>query len=160
MSTPKTLVLVLFSSFLLSLGGCAGKKAVTDSPNPVLPTVSLQLGSAKLVVELARNETERERGLMLRGGLEDGRGMLFIFDKDERLSFWMKNTTIPLSLAYIAAEGSVRQIVDLVPLSLAPVQAERSVRYALEVPRGWFERAGVKVGDRMDLAAIEAAPAK
>jgi uncharacterized membrane protein (UPF0127 family) len=64
----------------------------------------------------------------------------------------MKNTRLPLSLAYISSDGSIRQIVDLEPQSLASVQAERSVRYALEVPRGWFGRAGVRVGDIVRLA--------
>ena len=83
---------------------------------------------------------------MFRKSLDDGKGMLFVFDRDEQLAFWMKNTSIPLSLAYIASDGTIRQIVDLEPQSLATVQAERSVRYALEVPRGWFDRAGVRVG--------------
>jgi uncharacterized membrane protein (UPF0127 family) len=78
--------------------------------------------------------------------------MLFIFDAVGDYPFWMKNTLIPLSLAYISSDGSIRQIVDLEPQSLASVQAERSVRYALEMPRGWFERAGVRVGDLVRLA--------
>ena len=114
----------------------------------------IKIGGAQVLAELARNETERERGLMYRKSLEDGQGMLFVFDSDQQLSFWMKNTIIPLSLAYISSDGTIRQIVDLVPQSLASVQADRSVRYALEVPQGWFDRAGVRVGDMVDLAAL------
>jgi uncharacterized membrane protein (UPF0127 family) len=136
----------------LSLSACAGKKAVTDSPNPTLKTAALAAGSASVMAEIARTEVERERGLMFRTSLEDGKGMLFIFDRDERLSFWMKNTRIPLSLAYISSDGTIRQIVELEPESLASVQAERSVRYALEVPKLWFSRVGVVVGDRVRLA--------
>jgi len=139
----------------LSLASCAKPaKAVTDSPNPTLAAVSIKVGSAELLAEIARTETERERGLMFRTSLADGKGMLFVFDKEDRLAFWMKNTRIPLSLAYIASDGSIRQIVDLEPFSLASVEAERSVRYALEVPRGWFDRAGVKVGDKVELGAL------
>ena len=149
---PVTLLLACFLAFALPLSSCAGKKAVTDSPNPVLKTAVLGVGAAQVLAEIARTEVERERGLMFRKKLEDGKGMLFIFDKDDRLAFWMKNTLIPLSLAYIASDGSIRQIVDLEPRSLEAIQAERSVRYALEVPKGWFDRAGVRVGDLVRLA--------
>jgi hypothetical protein len=147
--------LILASLLLFPLASCVDRRAVTDSPNPPLATSTIRVAKAHVVAEIARTEVERERGLMFRTSLEDGKGMLFIFEKDERLSFWMKNTRIPLSLAYIASDGTIRQIVDLEAESLATVQAERSVRYALEVPKGWFERAGVGVGDSVDLQGIE-----
>jgi uncharacterized membrane protein (UPF0127 family) len=101
-----------------------------------------------LELEIARTEAERARGLMYRKSLNDGKGMLFVFEKDEILSFWMKNTLIPLSIAFIASDGRILEIRDMEPESLIPVKSSRSVRYALEVPRGWFDRAGVKPGDR------------
>lgn len=149
-------LLLFVTACCLVLAACAGKKAeITDSPNPKLATKTIHVGSAMVVAEIARTETERERGLMFRKSLADGEGMLFVFDKDEQLDFWMKNTLIPLSLAYISSDGTIRQIVDLAPQSLASVQAERSVRYALEVPKGWFDRAGVHVGDRADLSGLD-----
>jgi uncharacterized membrane protein (UPF0127 family) len=154
---PSVLVaLLLAASLSAALAACADKKpaAVTDSPNPKLATIPVKVGQAQLVAEVAATETERERGLMFRTSLADGTGMLFVFDKDQQLAFWMKNTKIPLSLAYIASDGTIRQIVDLEPESLASVQAERSVRYALEVPRGWFGRAGVRVGDRVSFGDL------
>jgi uncharacterized membrane protein (UPF0127 family) len=148
--------LVLVSCLALTLASCADakNKAVTDSPNPTLTTASIKVGGAQVLAEIARTEDQRERGLMFRTSLADGKGMLFVFDKDDRLAFWMKNTKIPLSLAYIASDGTIRQIADLEPESLASVQAERSVRYALEVPRGWFDRAGVRVGDKVELGGL------
>jgi hypothetical protein len=143
--------------FALPLASCADKKAVTDSPNPRLQTATIRVGKVQVVAEIARTEVERERGLMFRTSLEDGKAMLFVFDRDERLAFWMKNTRIPLSLAYIASDGTIRQIVDLEAESLATVQAECSVRYALEAPKGWFERAGIRVGDSVDLRGIDSA---
>jgi uncharacterized membrane protein (UPF0127 family) len=100
-----------------------------------------------LEAEIARTETERAQGLMYRKSLDDGKGMLFIFEKDQVLSFWMKNTLIPLSIAFIASDGRILEIRDMEPESLIPVNSSRSVRYALEVPRGWFDRAGIKAGD-------------
>jgi uncharacterized membrane protein (UPF0127 family) len=101
-----------------------------------------------LEAEIARTDEERAQGLMYRKSLDDGKGMLFIFERDEILSFWMKNTLVPLSIAFIASDGRILEIRDMEPESLIPVRSGRSARYALEVPRGWFSRAGVKPGDR------------
>ncbi|MDR2477997.1 MAG: DUF192 domain-containing protein [Treponema sp.] len=100
-----------------------------------------------LKVELARTPQERSQGLMRRGSLADGEGMLFIFERDEALSFWMKDTLIPLSIAFIASDGRITEIRDMRPRDLSAVRSSRSVRYALEVPQGWFTRAGVQTGD-------------
>ena len=88
---------------------------------------------------------------MNRKNIPDGTGMLFVFDKDERLRFWMKDTPHPLSIAYIDSSGRIRNIYDMTPFSLAPVKSTVSVRYALEVPRGWFDRVNIKVGDTLAL---------
>jgi uncharacterized membrane protein (UPF0127 family) len=97
--------------------------------------------------EIARTDEERSRGLMNRDALSDGRGMLFVFDRDQILSFWMKDTRIPLSIAYIAHDGRIIEIHTMKPLDTTPVHSARSVRYALEVPQGWFGRVGIAVGD-------------
>jgi uncharacterized membrane protein (UPF0127 family) len=98
-------------------------------------------------VELARTEQEQKQGLMHRKSLDDGKGMLFIFDRDQIMSFWMKNTLIPLSIAFIASDGRIIEIKDMEPLRLSAVNSERSVRYALEVNQGWFSRVGIGPGD-------------
>jgi uncharacterized membrane protein (UPF0127 family) len=100
-----------------------------------------------ILAELARTGTQRSQGLMNRRSLQDGRGMLFVFEHDQILSFWMKNTLIPLSIAFIAADGRILEIRDMKPLDLTPVSSSRSVRYALEAPQGWFDRAGIRIGD-------------
>ena len=97
--------------------------------------------------EIARTQEERQQGLMFRQNLPDGEGMLFIFERDEILSFWMRNTYIPLSIAFITYDGRIVDIKDMYPLDETSVTSSRSVRYALEVPQGWFSRAGVQVGD-------------
>jgi uncharacterized membrane protein (UPF0127 family) len=77
--------------------------------------------------------------------------MLFIFENDQMLSFWMKNTPTPLSIAYIDYAGRIRDILDMTPYSLADINSTVSVRYALEVPQGWFDRAGISKGDLLTL---------
>ena len=111
----------------------------------------------KITVEIARTEEERAQGLMHRKKLPDGEGMIFIFDRDQQLSFWMKNTVIPLSIAFIASDGRITEIRDMQPLDLNSVKSSRSVRYALETPQGWFERTGIKPGDIVHIGNVRQA---
>jgi uncharacterized membrane protein (UPF0127 family) len=104
--------------------------------------------------EIARTGEERDRGLMHRHELPDGEGMLFVYERDQILSFWMKNTYIPLSIAFITSDGRIVEIRDMFPHDTNSVLSSRSVRYALEVPQGWFSRAGVLLGDIVNLSQI------
>ena len=97
--------------------------------------------------EIAKNETDRNYGFMNRKKIPDGTGMLFVFEKYQILSFWMKNTPHPLSIAYLDSNGVIKNIYDMTPFSLSPIKSTVSVRYALEVPQGWFEKAGIRTGD-------------
>jgi uncharacterized membrane protein (UPF0127 family) len=111
-------------------------------------------GRVAVMAEIASTPGQREQGLMYRKELKDGNGMLFVFDRDEMLSFWMKNTLVPLSIAYIAYDGRILEIHDMQSGDLTPVRSGRSARYALEVPQGWFDRAGIVPGDRLDTSAL------
>ena len=135
-------------------GTAAGKK--TSSGTPDLPTVTIDASGAEKVevrVEIADNPFERARGLMYRTALGEDRGMLFVFSKEQPLSFWMKNTYIPLSIAYIDSKGRITDILDMKPLDDKPPHyvSSEPVQYALEVNQGFFEKHGVKVGDKAEL---------
>ncbi len=97
--------------------------------------------------EVAVTDEEQSMGFMYRKKIPDGTGMLFLFDKDKIARFWMKNTPSALSIAYIDYKGTIRDILHMTPLSEAEVVSSVYVRYALEVPQGWFEKQGIKVGD-------------
>jgi uncharacterized membrane protein (UPF0127 family) len=103
--------------------------------------------TVSVLAEIASTEEQRATGLMHRKHLDEGKGMLFVFTADQIMAFWMKNTLIPLSIAYIASDGSIREIHNMQAQSLDTVNSSRSCRYALEVPQGWFERTGINVGD-------------
>ena len=137
-SAVSPILIPAVSLLLLLFAGCASAE-----------TVELTVGSAAFTVEIADTADERARGLMNRRTLPEDRGMLFVFPRDQKVSFWMKNTTIPLTVAYIARDGRIVELHDLEPLSQVPVPSRRSVRYALELNRGAFERAGAGVGDRV-----------
>jgi uncharacterized membrane protein (UPF0127 family) len=84
--------------------------------------------------------------------------MFFVFETDRILSFWMKDTLIPLSIAFIAYDGRILEIHDMEAHSLRAVQSSRSARYALEVPQGWFARAGIGAGDTVSLPDRQISP--
>jgi uncharacterized membrane protein (UPF0127 family) len=89
---------------------------------------------------------------MFRSRLEKDSGMLFVFDREQMLDFWMKNTSIPLSIAYIDSEGIIREIYDMKPLDISvSYPSKYPARYALEVNRGWFSRKGIRKGSRLIL---------
>ncbi len=117
-----------------------------------LETREIMLGKKTITVEMADSPESRRSGLMNRKELGRDRGMLFIFEEEQKLSFWMKNTSIPLSIAYISKSGVIREIHDMTPFSQSPVYSSHSVLYALEVNRGWFEENGISVGDRLQLS--------
>jgi len=106
---------------------------------------------AVVKAEIASAQEERNKGLMFRKKLPDGEGMLFVFEADQVLSFWMKNTYIPLSIAFITHDGRIIDIKDMYPHDTSSVLSSRSVRYALEAPQGWFSRSGVRIGDTVNI---------
>jgi len=144
--------LVLFLAVLSSCLGGEGSGLQAFETQEI--AIEGREGIVRLVVELALTPAQHQQGLMHRTELNDGEGMLFVFDRDQMLSFWMKNTLIPLSIAYIAADGRIVEIFDMEPGNLNPVRSSRSVRYALEVPQNWFSRAGLGPGDRLDTAGL------
>jgi uncharacterized membrane protein (UPF0127 family) len=139
---------VLWLSVVFSLSFCTTEKAQTALETAIV-TITGETSTVTVEAELARTEAERTAGLMYRKKLEDGKGMLFIFETDQVLSFWMKNTFIPLSIAFISYDGTITDIIDMYPHNTNPVHSSRSVRYALEAPQGWFSGAGVKPGDNV-----------
>ena len=121
-----------------------------------LRTVTIETSGGaevKVRVEIADDVFERARGLMHRTALGENRGMLFVFPSEEERSFWMKNTLIPLSIAYIDAEARIVDIQDMKALDDDPPHyvSAKPALHALEVNKGFFDERGVKVGDRVRL---------
>ena len=105
----------------------------------------------ELTVELARTAEERSRGLMFREELPEDGGMLFVFPQDTEAGFWMKDTLIPLSIAFIAADGAILGVQEMEPLSTELHRPSVPYRYALEVNQGWFQEHGLGRGDRVEI---------
>ncbi|OGP55382.1 MAG: hypothetical protein A2162_11725 [Deltaproteobacteria bacterium RBG_13_52_11b] len=109
--------------------------------------IPLYVKDKEIRVEVAKAPEERGRGLMGRKQLGDSEGMLFIFETEDYHSFWMKNTLIPLSIAFIDKEGRIVRVTDMKPLTLESHAPPKPVLYALEMKQGWFSANGIKVGD-------------
>lgn len=112
--------------------------------------------AATVEAEIAADAAARAQGLMWRKSVPDGSGMVFVFPRDERMSFWMKNTLAPLSIAFIDSRGVLREILDMEPHDLTPVRSPGFRRYALEVPQGWFARNGIAAGSALSPGSLEA----
>lgn len=114
-----------------------------------MQTVTIELAGTPFSIEVATSLEEQTKGLMKRKSLDPNSGMIFTYDYDKKMSFWMKNTLIPLSIAYISADGVVKEIYDMEPLDLVPVVSKHSVRYALEVNQGRFSELGIVTGMKL-----------
>lgn len=105
-------------------------------------------GSDTVTAEVADTPEARERGLMFRTELEDGEGMLFVFRDEEIRSFWMRDTYIPLDIAFMDRTQRIVDIQQMEPLVEDFYESRAPAMFALEVPQGWFERQGIEVGER------------
>lgn len=176
---PSATILTLLFASLLLLAGCAGEQSsapnettstttapATTAPSGTTPATTVQAAgtgepeatvtilnsageSVPVRVEIANTPAKRERGLMERTALPEDAGMLFIFLQEQPLSFWMKNTLIPLSIAYIDSQGRIVDIQDMQPLDETPHPSAAPAQYALEVNQGFFAQRGIEVGNKL-----------
>jgi uncharacterized membrane protein (UPF0127 family) len=142
---------LLHSAFCILLLLSCGPSAPRPSsrvPRPSVPTAELRIKDSRLFAEVVSRPEDRNLGLMFRRSLAPDSGMLFVFEEDEVQRFWMKNTLIPLSIAYITRDSLITDILEMATLdTMTPYVSSRPVRYALEMNSGWFQSKGIKPGD-------------
>ena len=119
-----------------------------------LPTTTLTIEGHKIVAEIATTQEQRSLGLMNRFSLQPDHGMLFVFERAEPLAFWMKNTYVPLSIAFIAPDGRIVNIEDMKPQTEDSHWSKGPALYALEMKKGWFQERGIGAG-----AVVKGVPA-
>ena len=112
-----------------------------------LPITPLTIKGHKIAAEVAATPEQRTNGLMHRFSLKTDHGMVFVFERAEPIGFWMKNTFIPLSIAFIAADGRILNVDDMAPQDETPHRSKGSALYALEMRKGWFAERGIGPGD-------------
>ena len=145
----RSLALTLTLSWVLLSAACQPKAA--DSSPFGLRIAELKISNVPLTVEIADTPQASENGLMFRDSLPEDRGMLFLFEQPKKASFWMRNTKIPLSIAYIDSTEKILEIKSMSPLdeTVVPSSSDQ-VAYALEVNQGWFVRHGISSGAKID----------
>lgn len=118
-------------------------------PQPRLPTIELSAGMHNIVAEVARTPQQQQIGMMMRTKMEPHEGMLFVFDDVAPRCFWMRNTLLPLAIAFISDDGTIANIAEMQPQSDESHCSSRPVRYALEMNKGWFAKRGIKPGMKL-----------
>jgi len=136
--------LCIFIVYTAFVTGCSGRKEV----------IPISVSGVHLEVEYAGTPEKHMKGLMNRKSLAEDEGMLFIFPEEKVLSFWMKNTHIPLSIAFIDGEGKIIQIEAMEPHSLDLHVSRKRARFALEMNRDWFRRHKIKEGDVVRIPSV------
>ena len=122
-------------------------------PSGGLPTVDMRIGSQTYTLEIANTEPLRARGLMERDSMPADRGMIFVFAESEPLSFWMKNTRIPLEILYLDDGGQIVSIHEMKPYDRSSIPSARPAKYAIELNLGQVKTSGVKPGDVLKIPA-------
>jgi uncharacterized membrane protein (UPF0127 family) len=136
---------------------CIGLALAAAHASAQMPEINLAIGGQKLTAEVAASNPERQQGLMHRRMMPENRGMLFVFTEEAQHAMWMRNTYIPLSVAFIDSKGIITNIEDMKPHTEVAHPATRPVRYALEMNLGWFAQRGIKAGVKIE--GLEKAPA-
>ena len=138
-------------SALLSISAllAAAPAAAQQIPQTGLPVVELGAGMHLIHAEVARTDEQRAIGLMARKEMAQNAGMIFVFEQPAQQCFWMRNTLIPLSAAFVADDGTIVNIVEMQPLSDTSHCSVKPVRYVLEMNKGWFAKRGLKAGAKL-----------
>jgi uncharacterized membrane protein (UPF0127 family) len=126
-----------------------------EAPQRDLPRVTLKAGMHLIQAQVASTPQQRATGLMFRQDMPNNEGMLFVFDEPAVQCFWMKNTLLPLTAAFVTDEGTIVNLTDMKPQTLDSHCSEKPVRYVLEMNLGWFAKRGLKAGSRLGGAPFD-----
>lgn len=140
---------VASAAFLAILTAGPGSAMAQEVPQMHLPRTTLTAGIYQIEVQVAQAPVEREIGLMLRKDLPQQEGMLFVFEAPQSQCFWMKNTLLPLTAAFIADDGTIVNLADMKPQTLDSHCSSKPVRFVLEMNQGWFQKKGLKAGSQL-----------
>jgi len=156
----RILIPLAVTAALVAPSGCKREQATTATSTTAAPTVSMRIGNETFTLEIADSEAEQKRGLMYRRSMPQDYGMIFVFPDEEPRGFYMKNTYIPLDILYVNAAGRVVSIRQMQPEDESSVQSGAPAKYAIELNQGAAARAGVSVGDVLEIPPAAREPAK
>ena len=128
---------------------CCGNGHTQEAPQMDLPRVKLTVGMYLVDTQVAATPQQRATGLMFRRQMPQAEGMLFVFEQAGEQCFWMKNTLLPLTAAFVADDGTIVNLVDMKPQTTESHCSAKPVRFVLEMNRGWFAQKGIKAGFKL-----------
>ena len=137
----------LISLWLITMIG--GLAFAQEQPQRDLPRVTLGAGMYRIDAQVALTPDQRQIGLMYRSEMPQHEGMLFVFEEPAQQCFWMKNTLLPLTAAFVADDGSIVNLVDMKPQTTDSHCSTKPVRFVLEMNQGWFAKKSIKAGFRL-----------
>ena len=139
----------------LLFSGLAFSTLAQDTAQTNLPRIKLQAGMYQIDTQVAQTPDQRSMGLMFRKEMPQHEGMLFVFEQPATQCFWMKNTLLPLTAAFVADDGTIVNLVDMKPQTTDSHCSEKPVRFVLEMNQGWFAKKGLKAGSRLSGLAFK-----
>ena len=147
----RTSLLAIAAAALLGIG-CAAPAMARDQSQPQmdLRRIDLTAGMYRIDTQLATTERQREIGLMFRKEMPQQEGMLFVFEIPGVQCFWMRNTILPLTAAFVADDGTIVNLADMKPMTEDSHCSAKPVRYVLEMNQGWFAKRGIKAGAKLN----------
>lgn len=131
------------------LGWMLALPALAQQPQLNLPRVQMQAGLHLIQAQVASTPEQRATGLMWRRDMAPNEGMVFVFEAPLRQCFWMQNTYLPLTAAFIDDDGTIVNLADMQPQTTESHCSDKPVRFVLEMHQGWFARRGIGPGDRL-----------
>ena len=132
----------------------ASLAAAQDSAQTQLPRIKLQAGMYQIDAQVAQTPEQRSTGLMFRSDMPAHEGMLFVFEQPATQCFWMKNTLIPLTAAFVSDDGTIVNLADMKPQTTDSHCSTKPVRFVLEMNQGWFAKRGLKAGSKLSGVAF------
>ena len=153
---PLSFGLAVFAG-VATLPGCGGEPTVAEEKT-VADYFALKIGERPVRLQLAVRQGEQQRGLMERTTLGAEEGMLFVYARPQQMSFWMRNTLLPLDIGFFDATGELREVRQMFPRDERTVRSHSAeIQFAVEMNQNWYRDNGVKPGAKLDLAALKAA---
>ena len=145
-----------FSTFMALMSALlwASLAAAQDSAQTHLPRIKLQAGMYQIDAQVAQTPEQRSTGLMFRSDMPAHEGMLFVFEQPATQCFWMKNTLIPLTAAFVSDDGTIVNLADMKPQTTDSHCSTKPVRFVLEMNQGWFAKRGLKAGSKLSGVAF------
>lgn len=137
------------AALLLSASVFSGNAIAQGAPQMNLPRVKLSAGMHLIDAQVAQTPEQRQVGLMFREEMPPTEGMLFVFEQASKQCFWMKNTLLPLTAAFVADDGTIVNLADMKPQTTDSHCSEKPVRYVLEMNVGWFAKKGIRAGSKL-----------